>query len=81
MTDDRRLDIVMIGHFAKDILVVDDCWEGAYRLMMSAYDHLGNRSQVIRTYLRCVIKLQTELGVEPAPATVMLFESLQQPPS
>ena len=61
----------------QDILAVDDCWEGAYRLMMRAYDQLGNRAQVIRTYQKCIGKLQSELGVEPAPATVELFKNLQ----
>jgi two-component SAPR family response regulator len=60
----------------QDILAIDDCWEGAYRLMMIAYNHLGNRTQAVRTYQRCVDKLHTELGVEPASSTVELFESL-----
>jgi two-component SAPR family response regulator len=59
------------------ILSYDDCWEGAYRLMMTAYNYLGNRTQAMRTYQRCVERLQIELGVEPAPATVELYKSIQ----
>ncbi|MEZ4517369.1 MAG: BTAD domain-containing putative transcriptional regulator [Chloroflexota bacterium] len=43
------------------ILARDDCWEQAYRLMMTAYAHLGNRAQVLRTYRRCVTALRDEL--------------------
>ena len=58
------------------ILGRDDCWENAYRLMMVAHDRLGNQTQVLRTYRRCVERLRTELDVEPAMATVELYESL-----
>ncbi len=58
------------------ILARDDCWENAYRLMMVAYDRLGNRSQALRTYQRCLERLKTELEVEPAAATVQLHKKL-----
>lgn len=58
------------------ILARDDCWEEAYRLMMTAYARLGNRAQIIRAYQRCVERLQTELGVEPTAVTHQLYESL-----
>lgn len=57
------------------ILARDNCWEAAYRLMMTAYAHLGNRTQLLRTYRRCVAALREELGVEPSPATVGLYET------
>jgi two-component SAPR family response regulator len=58
------------------ILTRDDCWENAYRLTMVAYDRLGNQVQVQRTYQRCVDRLRAELDVEPAGATIALYESL-----
>jgi DNA-binding SARP family transcriptional activator len=58
------------------ILARDDCWEQAYRLMMQAYDRTGNRAQAVRTYHRCVERLQTELGVEPAAATTQLYKTI-----
>lgn len=61
---------------AQAILGHDDCWENAYRSLMLAYAHLGNRAQVIRTYQRCLERLTTELGVEPATATTELYHSL-----
>lgn len=58
------------------ILDRDDCWEEAYRLLMVAYSHQGQRSQALRTYRRCVERLETELGIGPLPATVAVYESL-----
>ena len=58
------------------ILARDDCWEQAYRLLMQAYDRMGNRAQAVRTYHRCVERLQTELGVQPAAATAQLYQTL-----
>ena len=62
---------------AQLILARDDCWENAYRLKMQAYAHLGNRTQIMRTYQRCVQCLQEELGVSPSPATTELYHSLK----
>jgi len=58
------------------ILAQDNCWERAYRYMMTAYNHLGDRGQVGRTYQKCVQTLQDELDVPPAPETVTLYEQL-----
>jgi DNA-binding SARP family transcriptional activator len=62
----------------RSLLARDDCWERAYRLMMVAYSRLGNRSQALRVYQRCVERLQEELEVEPSVATVHLYESILQ---
>ncbi len=59
------------------ILARDDCWEEAYRLMMVAYDRMGNRAQALQTYFRCVQRLRDVLGVEPSETTVRLYESLR----
>jgi len=58
------------------ILAQDNCWERAYRYLMQAYDRLGDRGQVGRTYQRCVQTLQEELDVAPSPETRNLYESL-----
>ncbi|UCG23838.1 MAG: transcriptional regulator [Chloroflexota bacterium] len=58
------------------ILARDDCWENAYRMMMVAYDQLGNQVQVRRVYQRCVDRLRAELDVEPTTATAELYETL-----
>jgi DNA-binding SARP family transcriptional activator len=58
------------------ILSRDDCWEQAYRLMMTAYARQGHRSQALRTYHRCVERLQSQLGVSPLPATTAAYQAL-----
>ena len=63
-------------HVCQTILAQDNCWEQAYRLMMTAYGELGNRAQALRTYHRCVDYLQKELGVEPTAVTIDLYNQL-----
>ena len=58
------------------ILARDNCWEGAYRLLMRAYAAQDNRPQVHSVYQRCVATLDEELGVEPSPTTQALFQEL-----
>ncbi len=58
------------------ILAQDNCWEQAYRLMMVAYEELGNRAQALRTYHRCVDHLQKELGVTPTAVTTDLYQRI-----
>ena len=62
---------------AQRILARDKCWERAYRHMMLAYDHLGDRGQVGRTFQRCSQALRDELGISPAPETQELYEKLR----
>ncbi|MBI5842566.1 MAG: tetratricopeptide repeat protein [Chloroflexi bacterium] len=58
------------------VLQQDNCWERAYRHLMTAYDRLGDRGQVGRTYQRCVQVLREELDLSPAPETQELYEKL-----
>ena len=60
------------------ILARDRCWEEAYRLLMTAYDRLGNRPAALRTYRRCVRCLREELETEPLPETVALYEGIRR---
>lgn len=60
------------------ILSRESCWENAYRILMTAYARMGNRTQAIRTYQQCVEKLQTELGVQPSEATTQLWQEISQ---
>lgn len=61
---------------AQRILTRDSCWERAYRHLMLAYDRLGDRGQVGRTYQRCTQALRKELDVSPSPETQELYERL-----
>ncbi len=76
--------LIELGRFdeslevCQSILARDACWERAYRLMMAAHARQGNRPQVLRVYQRCVSTLRDELGVEPSPATVSLYQRIAQ---
>ena len=59
------------------VLEHDEAQEEAYRLLMRAHASLGERSIALRLYQRCVKMLAEELGVEPMPETVALYESLR----
>jgi DNA-binding SARP family transcriptional activator len=61
---------------AQKILARDNCWERAYRLLMLAYDRLGDRGQVGRTYQRCTQTLRDELDVAPSRETQNLYKRL-----
>jgi len=58
------------------ILSKDACWERAYRHLMLAYHHLGDRGQVARVFQRCNQSLREELDVSPSTETCALFEHL-----
>ncbi len=58
------------------ILLQDNCWERAYRHLMLAYNRLGDRGQVGRTYRKCVQTLRSELDVAPSLETEKLYEGL-----
>jgi DNA-binding SARP family transcriptional activator len=82
-TSDRLVEILIeqkrhteVVDLCQRILGQDNCWERAYRHLMLAYDGLGDRGQVGRTYQRCVQTLRDELDVSPAPETQKLYEKL-----
>lgn len=58
------------------ILLRDDCWERAYRLMMAAYARQGNRSRAWRVFQQCQETLWRELDTEPGPLTRRLHEQI-----
>ncbi len=59
------------------VLEYDQAQEEAYRLLMNAHAYLGERSTALRLYSRCVTALQNELGVDPLPETVLLYEAIR----
>jgi DNA-binding SARP family transcriptional activator len=60
------------------VLENDRAHEDAYRLLMRAHAALGERSSALRIYTRCVAVLREELGVEPLPETVALYNTLRE---
>ena len=61
---------------AQAILNHDTCWENAYRIIMTAYAQMGNRTQAIRTYHCCMENLHSELGVSPTKITTQLWQQI-----
>jgi LuxR family transcriptional regulator, maltose regulon positive regulatory protein len=60
------------------VLEHDQAQEEAYQLLMRAYSGLGERSTALRLYARCVQALEQELGVEPLPETIDLYEEIRE---
>jgi DNA-binding SARP family transcriptional activator len=60
------------------VLRRDRCYEEAYQVLMRVYARNGSRSQAMRTYARCVQALQDELGMEPLPETIELYERIKR---
>jgi DNA-binding SARP family transcriptional activator len=59
------------------VLEHDQAQEEAYQLLMRAYGGLGERSTALRLYARCVAALEQDLGVEPLPETVALYQQIK----
>jgi ATP/maltotriose-dependent transcriptional regulator MalT/two-component SAPR family response regulator len=58
------------------VIEFDPAQEEAYQLLIRAYTLLGERSTALRIYTRCLEALDRELGVEPLPETVALYEQI-----
>ncbi len=65
---------------AEALLARDNCWEAAYRLLMTAHAHLGNRPQALRAYQRCVECLRAELDVAPSEETEQIHARVTREP-
>ena len=59
------------------VLEYDQAQEEAYQLLMRAYSSLGERTTALRLYTRCVNALDQELGVDPLPETIALYEHIR----
>lgn len=66
--------------YCRQILEEDNCREDIHRRLMRAYMSQGQRHLAINQYFRCEEALLEELDVEPMPATVMLFQEIQNNP-
>jgi DNA-binding SARP family transcriptional activator len=59
------------------LLALDFCREDLHRLLMRAYARLGQPQLALRQYQTCVRQLRLEFGLDPAPATVQLFDQVR----
>ena len=59
-----------------DMLVVDNCNEPAFRILMQCHAARGNRATVLAVYQRCCDNLREDLDISPSPETTALFNRL-----
>jgi DNA-binding SARP family transcriptional activator len=59
-------------------LTTDDLREDFYRQLMRIHALTGRPEEAVTEYRRCAGVLERELGVEPEPETVALFEAIRQ---
>ncbi len=70
-----RLDRVQ--ELARRQLALEPWHEAAHRQLMSAYALAGDRVAALAQYHRCLEQLEMEMGLEPAPETVALYEEIR----
>jgi len=58
------------------ILKENRCDEVAHQQLMRAYAAQGRRSEALRQYQLCARILVEELGVQPMPETISLFQAI-----
>ena len=60
-----------------ELLRHDHAYERTHRQLMRLYVMIGNRTQALHQYERCVLALRDELGVEPSERTKQLYEEIR----
>lgn len=61
----------------QNLLALDPLQERVHRLLMVIYGDMGMREAALQQFERCRTLLADDLGVEPEPETLALFESLR----
>jgi DNA-binding SARP family transcriptional activator len=64
--------------YCQKILTEDSCREDAHQLLMRCYVKQGQPYLALRQYHLCVEALKRELEVPPMPATVELYQQIQE---
>lgn len=62
--------------WATAILKENRCDEAAHRQLMQIYAAQSRRSEALQQYQRCKLALCEELGTQPLPETILLFQTL-----
>jgi DNA-binding SARP family transcriptional activator len=62
--------------FAERLVAGDPLREESHRLLIRACQAAGDRARALRAYHVCVSTLERELGIEPAPETRRLYETI-----
>ena len=66
-------------HYAERALSLDPYAEAVYATLMRHYAAIGDRTNIVRTYQRCVDNISEELGLPLAPETRQLYTQLSSP--
>ncbi len=69
-------DVAMALPFAERVVALDPLTEPHHQLLIRLHAANHDRSSALRAYHQCMRVLRRELGVEPGPATVELFERI-----
>lgn len=64
--------------YSMRILKIDYAREKTHRGLMRIYNQIGDRTNALRQYERCVAILKAEMGVSPSQRTQKLFEAIQK---
>jgi predicted ATPase/DNA-binding SARP family transcriptional activator len=64
--------------YARRWLALDALHEPSHRLLMELYSASGQVSAALRQYELCMQILQEQLGVEPEPETIALYEHIRK---
>jgi DNA-binding SARP family transcriptional activator len=62
--------------FAERLVALDSLSESHHRLLIGLHAANHDRSSALRAYHQCMRVLRREMGVEPGPATLELFERI-----
>jgi DNA-binding SARP family transcriptional activator len=65
--------------YGAEILRYDRAREQTHRQLMRLYCMAGNRTAALRQFDLCAAALHEELGVEPAPTTINLYQQICNP--
>jgi DNA-binding SARP family transcriptional activator len=63
--------------YGLEILRQDHAYERTHRQLMRFYYLIGNRTEALHQYERCVMALHVELGVEPSESTKELYDQIR----
>ncbi len=61
----------------RHLVTLEPYWEDAYRLLMTLYANMSNRTAALQVYENLSDLLADELGAEPEPETTTLYEQIK----
>jgi DNA-binding SARP family transcriptional activator/predicted ATPase len=73
---EEQMDFAAAIPFAERLVALDPIGEAHHQLLMQLHAANHDRASALRAYHQCMRVLRREMGVEPGPATVQLFERI-----